>query len=294
MNTVKHTMKLVSDEMSTSLMPFPVDKKLCYGWAQDIPRGGETILYTGCAYQLALLGHSYDRLIPLITKIKGIEKLKGLASKVITPSKDQVERSWQILRKMATILRKTGVEFGYLYEDEPYSGAILLEMGLIDEFKEVSKKVFSIFEKYNVKRVITVDPHTQYALLRGKEMNNTAIEIRSFYEMVGGFKASGVFTIHDSCLYSRFLGLRDAIRNIVRSSGINLIEDPMITGRDTSMCCGSPIAPVNYKVSDSIAKMRAESLKKLSPNVLVFCPFCYENLKAHVQVKDFMEVVNVE
>lgn len=39
------------------------------------------------------------------------------------------------------MLKKNGIDFGYLYEDEPYSGAILLESGFLYEFQKYGEKL---------------------------------------------------------------------------------------------------------------------------------------------------------
>lgn len=46
--------------------------------------------------------------------------------------------------------------------------------------------------------------------------------------------------MHDSCLYSRYLGLRDAPRRLLNEAGgVARREDPYVTGGvATSMCCG--------------------------------------------------------
>ncbi|WP_338599113.1 (Fe-S)-binding protein [Sulfolobus tengchongensis] len=275
-------------------LPFPVNKSVCYEWANglNIKKGGETILYTGCAYQLAELGKKFDEILPSLSRFKGVERFSSFL-KVFYKPKD--ERSNKILRNIAMILKKTQ-DFGYLYDEEPYSGTILLEMGMIEEFKEYAKKLVDFFSSHNVKKIITVDPHTHYTLFRIKEMISWNVEIVNYFEVLRGVKirGEGTYVFHDSCLYSRFLGMRDIIRDIIKNSGIILKEDEMVTGKETSMCCGGPLAPVNKEISDKIAKSRAEALKSVNSKVLLACPFCYANLSPYVEAYDFAEVIKGE
>ncbi|AAK43232.1 (Fe-S)-binding protein [Saccharolobus solfataricus] len=277
-------------------LPFPVNRSVCYEWANglNIRRGGETIIYTGCSYQLAELGKRFDEILPALSKFKGVERFSSIL-KVFYKPKDT--RSYKILRNIASVL-KSSVDFGYLYEDEPYSGTILLEMGMVEEFKEYAKKLVEVFDSHGVKRIITVDPHTHYTLFRIKEMLSPSwnVEIVNYFELIKNVKVKGegTFVFHDSCLYSRFLGMRDSIREVIKSSGIVLKEDEMITGKETSMCCGGPLAPINKETSDKIARNRAEALKSVHNKVLLACPFCYANLSPYVEAYDFAEVISGE
>lgn len=287
--------RILTKSLMEDYLPFPVNKSVCHEWAKglNVRKGGETILYTGCSYQLAGLGKMFDDFLPRLSKLKGVEALSGLAKKYL---KMKDERSTKILRNIYSLL-KDKIEFGYLYEDEPYSGTILLEMGMLQEFKEYGKKVVDLFNSYNVKRIITIDPHTHYTLYRLKEMFSWNVEIENYLEILKGLNVTipkvdeTQYVFHDSCLYSRFLDMRDTIREVIRNLGITIKEDEMVTGKDTSMCCGGPLAPINKEVSDKIAKKRAEALKSVSNKVLLACPFCYANLSPYVEAYDIAEVV---
>ncbi|ARM75572.1 (Fe-S)-binding protein [Acidianus manzaensis] len=289
--------RLVFKYLMEDYMPFPVNKTSCYEWANglNIKKGGETILYTGCSYQLASIGQKFDDFLPKIYKIKGIESLSTFGKKFL---KIRDERAIKILKNISLLLKKANVDFGYLYEDEPYSGTILLEMGMLEEFKEYGKKLIDLFNSHGVKNIITVDPHTHYTLYRLKELLSFDVEIKNYLEILSGkdlhstYKEEYVF--HDSCLYSRFLGMRDVIREVIKNAGITIKEDDMITGKETSMCCGGPLAPINKEISEKIAKNRAESLKTVSKKVLLACPFCYVNLSPYVESYDIAEVISNE
>jgi len=282
--------KLIYENLQKYDFPYPLDKKICSGWAKDIPKNGSTIIYTSCMHQTASLSDVYSKFIPYAEKLSSLSFL----GKFVKPKKEELDRAYLVLNKIANLLKKNGIEFGYLYEDEPYSGAILLELGYLDEFKIHAKHVYEFFKNRGVKKIITVDPHTHNALTRYSEFINFDIEVVNYLELIKDAKGltNDTFVIHDSCLYSRFLNLRDTYRNIINKSGIKTVEDELVTGKDTSYCCGSPIKPVNPELSDKIAKARAEQLTRLSKNVVVVCPMCYANLSKHVEnVKDLAEVI---
>ncbi|MCG3108196.1 Lactate utilization protein A [Metallosphaera sp. J1] len=275
-------------------MPFPVDKKVCSGWAKDLPHGGETIIFTSCMYQI-------EPVVPTLSKFSSMTgiftgALKGLSSlaKLVKPSKEEIDRAYKILNNVVNALRRRGINPGYLYEDEPYSGALLLEAGLLEDFANHARRVASLLRDRGVKRVITVDPHTHNALTRYAEFVPFDVEVVNYLQLVDTEKKiEGEFTIHDSCLYSRFLDLRDRYRELISKSGIKLNEDFLVTGRETSTCCGGPIALINRDLSESIAEKRAQELNRLSNKLLVMCPICYITLSPHFrgEVKDIAEVI---
>ena len=290
MNNLSEIGKILVDNLNRYYMPFPVDKKVCSEWAKDLPKGGNTIIYTSCMYQIEPAVGMFLKFLPSISSFKGLMPL----ARLVKPSRSQLDRAYKILNNIVKALEKSGIKPGYLYEEEPYSGAILLEMGFLKEFGEYAKKVVSLFKEKGVRKIITVDPHTHNALTRYQEFVKHDLEIANYLELVNYTKkVEGEFTIHDSCLYSRFLGLREKYRGLIEKSGIKLVEDEMITGKYTSSCCGGPLGPVDLKVSEKIAENRAKDLEKLSKKLLVVCPICYVTLLPHFkgEIMDIAEVI---
>jgi Fe-S oxidoreductase len=289
MNNLEIIKEALMENLNKQMMPFPMDKKICSGWTNSLPKNGDTIIYTSCMYQIEPVVPLFNKFLPYLSSLKS---LMPLASK-LKPSKQQIDRAYLILNKIVDAIKNEGIKPAYFYEDEPYSGAILLEMGFLTEFENYAKKVHKFFKDHGVKRIITLDPHTHNALTRYNDFFNFDIEVINYLEIVKPKKAEGEFTIHDSCLYSRFLNLRDKYRELISSSGIKLIEDDLLTGKETSYCCGGPLAPVDSKVSEEMAKERAKGLRKLSNKLLVTCPICYVTLSPHFEgeVKDIAEVL---
>jgi len=294
---------VVIESVKNHGLPVPMSRDYCAGWARDLglPRGGETIIYTSCMYQLSPL---LNQLVPWLSRIRGMRlgRLMGVASRlaglIVKPSPEALERSYSILRNMAKIIMRAGVTFGYLYEDEPYSGALLYELGLEDEFLDhVRTRVIPALRKYGVRRIITTDPHTHNVLTKVvPKYFDLDIEVRSYMDYAGGLrgKLSNV-VIHDSCLYSRHLGMRERYREILDSAGITRVEDPWVTGKETSMCCGGPVEILNPELSHHVAKSRLESLSRLSRVIIVQCPICLANLnrvaEGDIKVVDLSEAV---
>jgi Fe-S oxidoreductase len=306
---VRALIDIVRRSLETNSLPIPMDKSNCTEWARElnIPRGGDTIIYTSCMYQMAPM---INQLVPWIEKVRGtpLTSLAGFLSRfaglVIKPNRADIDRANNIMRSIVKALQRAGVSFGYLYEDEPYSGALLYELGAVDQFREYfEERVLKTFEKYGVRRVITIDPHTHYVLTNvAPKYFKLGFEVINYLDLLRNIrvkpKFSGEVVIHDSCLYARYLGKYDVYRAILDNAGVRHVEDPLITGKDTSTCCGGPLESLNPGLSRDIAKTRIQNLAKLSRTVVTVCPICLANLSRNaegvVQVLDINEVVEAE
>ncbi|ADY00762.1 Fe-S oxidoreductase [Vulcanisaeta moutnovskia 768-28] len=305
----KSLIDIMKRSLNSNGLPIPMDKSYCTEWASGlgIPRGGDTVIYTSCLYQMAPM---INQLVPWIEKIRGTP-LSGLASVlsrfagfVVKPNRADIDRANGILRNIARALQRAGINFGFLYEDEPYSGALLYEVGAEDIFREYFENtVLKTFRKYGVKRVITIDPHTHNVLVNAApNYFKLDFEVVNYLDLLRGIKVKSRVrsdvVIHDSCLYARYLGKYDVYRSILDNTGIKHIEDPVITGKETSTCCGGPLESLSPELSRKIAKIRIENLAKLSKTVVTVCPICLANLSRNaegaVEVLDINEVIGTE
>lgn len=285
---------LVIPYLNREYMPFPLDKKICSGWARDLPRGGDTIIYTGCMYQSASILALIEKYLPIIYKSTFLQKLFPLM-KILKPNSNEIERAYRILNNISTMLMKNNIKFGYLYEEEPYSGALLLELGLLNEFKEYSLNLIKFFKSKGVKKIITVDPHSYHALLKAKELHNAELEIYNYLEFINNnikslINTNEKFVIHDSCLYYRFHNFRK-YKEIIEKAGFEVQEDWLTSSKENGICCGYPIHLIDKELSEKIAKCRVNQLNKISKNIIVVCPFCYLSLSKFSKIVDIAEIL---
>ena len=215
---------------------------------------------------------------------KLVNKVFDISKIVARVSKDDVDRVSRIIRGIALLLRHTGIEYGYLYNDEMYSGVLLYDLGLDDLFKEHASKVYNIFMKYGVKEVITIDPHTTYILRRiyPEYLNNFNINVVNYLELLDKSsipvrnKLDIEVTIHDPCYYARYESIVEEPRRLLVKEGISVIEADR--NKLLTYCCGGPIEAISPKLSSKIAEVRLEKLSNKSRNIVVLCPICYSNL----------------
>jgi len=269
---------------------------LIHEWVYELnlPRGGRIILYTGLLYQLTPYIEKFveylEKLemqkLPMLKVAKYISKIVDI-SKFLEKqvSKEELERQKRVLKSIAHLLSKAGVKFGYLYEEEPYSGALLYDLGLEELFIEHASKVAELFRKHGVETLITIDPHTTYILRKiyplyiegfNLEVKNY-LEILDNSELIVKKKINKKLTIHDPCLYSRYEKITEEPRRLLKRAGYEIIE--VKRNRELTYCCGGPIESISPKLSGEIAKKRLSELKGASREIVVLCPICYSNLK---------------
>jgi len=288
---------ILTDNLRKRGSVLPLSKRDAAGWAKglDIPHGGETVLYTGLMYQLI---PSIDALASQMSRFENSRMtqffgLGRLANQFInlsyfmamTASKDMKQENNQVLCNIARILKNAGVEFGYLYDNELYSGALVYDAGLDDSFSKHARRVFSVFRKHGVHRVITVDPHTTSILreVYPKFIPDFDIEVRNYMEMLVEKnlpvirKQDRELVIHDSCVYARYEKMIEQPRQLLNRSGITS-KEPELTGRSTH-CCGGPIESLFPGKAHELALSRVSQLQEYGENIVTMCPICLVNLR---------------
>jgi Fe-S oxidoreductase len=288
---------ILSDNLRKRGSVLPLSKSGAAGWAKglNIPRGGKTVLYTGLMYQLI---PSIDALASQMALYEdsAITRFFGLGRTVnqfinlslfmaLTASKEMKQENDQVLRNIAGMLVKAGVEFGYLYDRELYSGALVYDGGMDESFGIHARRVFELFRKNGVRRVITVDPHTT-SILRDaypKFIDDFDIEVKNYLEVLAENDVPVMqvqnreLVIHDSCVYARYEGMIQQPRDLLTNAGVTVIE-PELTGRSTH-CCGGPIESLFPRKAHEIAANRIGQLGKNGQAIVTMCPICLVNLR---------------
>ena len=290
---------ILGDNLHLRRSVLPLSTRVATKWTEGLglPRGGETVLYTGMMYQLipyieglvaaeTKLGDSW------LAKFTGlgrrINRIVNVSAFMARPSADERARYNEVPVNVAHLLRAAGIEFGALYEDDLYSGALAYDLGLDEVVAEHAQRVHAALRKHGVKRVVTIDPHTT-TMLRSvypKILADFDIEVRTYLEVLteNGFGAnghsakalSGEVVLHDSCVFARYEGLVDEPRELLAAAGVT-VRDPEYTGRQT-WCCGGPVESLYPAKAAANAQKRVEQLRAAAPDAVTMCPMCFVNL----------------
>jgi hypothetical protein len=279
-------------------------------WAKglNLPSGGETILYTGQMYQLVPAINSMSHQLAKFENswITGFFGLGRMANKIINLSglmarnNPEEQKSYdEPLRNIARLLNAAGIKFGYLYQKDLYSGALVYDEGLDDAFVAHARLVYGILKDHHVKQLITVDPHTTNILrsVYPEVIKGFDIQVKSYLEVLAEQKLGLVkelnrdVTIHDSCIYARHENMVDQPRLLLKKGGMRIIEAEL-SGKLTH-CCGGPLESLFPGKAVEIAQRRVDQLSGCAKQVVTLCPICMANLKrvhsAEISIHDISE-----
>jgi Fe-S oxidoreductase len=293
---IKDILGILADNLKYRKGVIPLGQGKVNSWARglDIPHGGETVLYTGQMYQLI---PSINAMSTVMAKLENswITRFIGLgriANRIINLSwfmslgagKEQKTYD-SALRNIAVLLKKAGVQFGYLYNKELYSGALVYDEGVDDVFTEHARRIYRIFKENSVKQVITVDPHTTNMLkaVYPRFIEGYDLIVRSYIEVLAESGLNCIkpldldLVIHDPCIYARHEGIVAQPRELLEKAGAR-IHVPELSGRLTH-CCGGPLESLFPSTSHMLACNRISQLAECGSQIVTMCPICLSNLK---------------
>ena len=299
----EHVLGILVDNLLKRKSVLKLSSRTATRWAQgmNIPRGGNTVLYTGHMYQLipaisALAAKMAVFENSWLTNYFGLgrfaNKFINLAWFMARTDPKETKQYNNMLRNIARLLQKAEVDFGYLYEQEMYSGALVHDEGADNYFKQHAKRVVDVFRKNGVESVITVDPHTTNMLrsVYPKYVKNYDLQVKSYLEVLSekNTKDRGILnmnvTIHDSCVYARYENIVNEPRLLLLKAGAT-INEPEYAGKLTH-CCGGPIESFFPSKAQAIAAKRLEQLATAGSHIVAMCPICMVNLKHASKDKD--------
>lgn len=296
--------KMVVSAIMKDKNPLGVRKE-CSRWAEGVEfeTGSDTLLYTGNMYQLM----SYSR---------GLAKKQKQAGKVASHlgaflsvrstsflrliSKLSEQRTVKdsmsnALRNIALMLKKSGVSYDYLGEEEPYPGTFLYDLGYLNEFGQYSRDIANLFSRKGFKRVITLDPHTHHILkdVFPKFVDDFDIEVVYYLDLIDTkrlVKSKDEVILHEPCLFSMSTSPYTQPEKMLEK--VAIVSKPQRSGLRTH-CCGGPD---ELLFGDIAEKVSGERLKQLSENsggrlIVTACPICYSNLNIGNRVVDISKVL---
>ena len=286
---------ILADNLRLRKSVLPLPARVATKWTEglDLPRGGETVLYTGMMYQLIpyieglvkaeqRLGDSW---ISGLTGLgRRVNRLVNISAFMARPSAAERAVYNRVPIDVVHLLRKTSVEFGVLYEDDLYSGALAYDLGADEVVAEHARRVQAVFAKHGVKTVITIDPHTTNMLrsVYPRLLDGYDVEVRSYLEVLAekeltpSAALTGDVAFHDSCVFARSEGVVEQPRALLTTAGLT-IREPENSGRQT-WCCGGPVESLYPAKAAANAAKRVAQLRDAAPDGVTMCPMCFVNL----------------
>jgi hypothetical protein len=305
----------LADNILTRQNILGVSKEQGARWAQNLslPARADTLFFAGCGYQysaqlerLMSLARGVDKSVigaELPMRFARFQKklglnLPGIYSNVLSRGSETEAKP---LEAAVKVLRKIGVQPGYLAENEPCCGAPLNHAGLQDKFAGNARKAYAALKSSGARRIIGIVPYCTHALqkLFPLYVDDYDLEVRHFLEIVAEkislfklkYPRKVRMTYHDPCQLVRYMNLVEEPRRILKAiEGVDLVE-PDWTRGEWATCCGGGggFETVFPELSQVLAVNRVTELLETKPDIIVtHCPGCI------MQLKDGLDQLKVE
>ncbi|MGM0853812.1 4Fe-4S dicluster domain-containing protein [Rossellomorea arthrocnemi] len=215
-------------------------------------------------------------------------------------------RSQKIALSFAKLLNEAGVKFAILGNKEKNSGDTPRRLGNEFLFQELAGQNIAEFEKNEIKKIITIDPHA-YNIFKN-EYPDFGLEAEVYhhtellYDLVKEgrlkpkYEVNETITFHDSCYLGRYNEVYDPPREILKSiSGVKLVE--MERNREKGMCCGAGggLMWMEEDAGHRVNVSRTEQALEVSPSVISSgCPYCLTMLSDGTKAKEVEETVSTQ
>lgn len=223
------------------------------------------------------------------------------------------KRSQSVPRAMASVLKRAGVEFAILGDEEGCSGDPARRMGNEYLYQTMAQQNIETFRRYNVKKIVTTCPHCFNTIKNEYPHLGGEYEVLHYSEIVNELIKSGrikpaatiqaTVAYHDSCYLGRHNDIYDAPRQIAESiPGVKLVE--MEKCRGQGFCCGAGGGHMWIEESRGrrVNHIRTEQfLETGADTVGVSCPFCLQMFEegigsvetsGNAKAKDLLELLD--
>jgi Fe-S oxidoreductase len=296
--------ELIADNVKKTKNPFGVPNVVMNRWwkSANLPAEGDVMLFTGLMYQSVpyiemttrhLERYEDSALARYVRYGQYMPKLLVGLGLALLSSKEEKQKCKDMLHSIVKVLTRSEVDFCYRPELDHYSGVLLYDLGDIDGFISHAQYVANRLKANGVKELITVDPHTTYALkvLYPKYVGET-FEVKTYFELINfqGENGTKQVTLHDPCMYGRYLEMSEIPTKVLGNLGIECV--PVRNSGTFTNCCGGPVESISPKLSKEVLHRRVEELQSTGAPVVAMCPICMTHLKkGGLEVEDLSTLI---
>ncbi|MEI5909050.1 4Fe-4S dicluster domain-containing protein [Bacillus spongiae] len=213
-------------------------------------------------------------------------------------------RSQKIALSFAKLLNEAGIKFAILGNKEKNSGDTPRRLGNEFLFQELATANIKEFEKNEVNKIITIDPHA-YNIFKN-EYPDFGFEAEVYHhtellaklvkegKLTPQYEVNEKITFHDSCYLGRYNEVYSPPREILQAiPGVELVE--MERNREKGMCCGAGggLMWMEEDTGHRVNVARTEQALEVEPSVISSgCPYCLTMLSDGTKAKEVEENIS--
>jgi heterodisulfide reductase subunit D len=203
-----------------------------------------------------------------------------------------------IAQNTVALLKRAGVDFGILGEEEVCCGSVMLRVGERELARELAVKNLEMIRDLGVETVVTScagcyktlsQDAPAFGHLSARIVHSSQLfrELQKAGKLTFENEVNARITYHDPCHLGRHCGVYEAPRELIQSHpDISLREMPR--NRGNAWCCGAG-GGVRSAFPDwalETSRTRIEEAEGTGSEFLVTtCPFCLQNLTTAVQAE---------
>ncbi len=222
------------------------------------------------------------------------------------------DRGKQISQAMVRVLKKAGVDFAILGEEERCNGDMARRAGNEYLAQTMIRENANVLNQYRPRKILAGCPHCYNTLKHEYPQFGARFDVLHASELLLQLFREGRLevktgirepvAVHDSCYLGRWNGLYDAPRAILQILGGGSAPREMRRSRDKGLCCGAGGGRMfmEEKIGKRINAERIDDLLASGAGITAAaCPFCITMLRdgladcgSQVVVQDIVELVD--
>ncbi len=222
------------------------------------------------------------------------------------------QRCTEIAKALVSVLKKTGVSFGVIGEEESCCGESIRKIGSEETFQKLADSNVQLFKDKGVKKIITTSPHCLYTFRNEYPELGGEFEVVHYSELLQGLIKDGKINVdkelgkkvifHDPCYLGRHNEVYEAPRDVLDAMpGTERVE--MACFGIDSICCGGGGGRI-WTETDPGARFGdlriKDAMNKEADIVATACPYCTIMLdasnitegKEDLAIKDIAEILD--
>jgi Fe-S oxidoreductase len=207
-------------------------------------------------------------------------------------------RSQKITHAFVKLMHEAGIKFAILGNEEKNSGDTARRIGNEFLFQQLAQENIEIFKAYNVKKIVTCDPHAFNTFKNEYPEFGLEAEVYHHSELLAQWVKEGRLkptkevkeriTYHDSCYLGRYNEIYDKPRQILEAiPGVEIVE--MKRSGCDSMCCGAGggLMWMEEHEGTRVNVARTEQALEVNPTAIASaCPYCLTMMNDGVKMKE--------